>query len=42
MNKLTVAIIKAGLLAGTLDILSAFIYVLIKTGKFIPFAILNL
>ena len=35
------AIIKAGLLVGTLDILSAFIYVFIKTGKYIPFSILK-
>lgn len=39
MHKLTSTIIKAGLIVGTLDILSAFVYVFLKTGKFIPFAI---
>lgn len=41
MNKLTSAIIKSGLIVGTLDILSAFIYVFIKTGQFVPFSILK-
>ncbi|MEP6617365.1 MAG: hypothetical protein ABJA57_12330 [Ginsengibacter sp.] len=40
MNNLS-KIIKAGLIVGTLDILSAFIYVCIKTGKFIPGGILK-
>lgn len=35
----TSTIIKAGLLVGTLDILSAVIYVTIRTGSFVPFSI---
>ena len=41
MNKLFFKIVKAGLIVGTLDILSAFIYVFIKTGNFIPLGILK-
>lgn len=41
MNKLFFKILKAGLIVGTLDILSAFIYVFIKTGNFIPLGILK-
>ena len=42
MNSLISKIIKAGIIVGTLDILSAFIYVFIKTGKFIfSFSILK-
>ncbi len=37
----TSAIIKAWLIAGTLDILSAFIYVYIKNGVFVPLNILK-
>ncbi len=33
MNNLSSRIVKAGLIVGTLDILSAFIYYFIKTGK---------
>ncbi len=37
----TTAILKAWLIAGTLDILSAFIYVYIKNGVFVPINILK-
>ncbi len=41
MRPLFYKIVKAGLIVGTLDILSAFIHVFIKTGNFIPLAILK-
>ncbi len=39
MNTKTSTILKAGLLVGTLDILSAVIYVTIRSGSFVPFNI---
>ncbi len=41
MNNLITKIIKAGLIVGTLDILSAFIYYFIKTGDKNVFTVLN-
>ncbi len=41
MKHLFSTLIKAALFVGTLDILSAFIYVFIKTGTFVPFNILQ-
>ncbi len=41
MNKLISTIIKAGLIVGTLDILSAFIYYFIKTGDKNVFVVLR-
>ncbi len=41
MNTLISRIIKAGLMAGTLDILSAFIYYFIKTGDKNVFIVLK-
>ena len=41
MKHLLSNLLKAAILVGTLDILSAFIYVFIKTGTFVPFNILQ-
>ncbi len=41
MSKLFSKVITAGLIVGTLDILSAFVYVFIKTGNFVPLSILK-
>ena len=40
MNKKT-AILKAGLLVGTLDIIAAFVYVFARSGNFVPLSILK-